>query len=496
MAVAKRIMEAVRNHTSQVVPIRFIHHVPDFAKLIRPVNMFEALSLNRKMLEENYRRDEPIIITEPVFKMDEIQICFNCYGIAGNHRMLAARNALTHLVYAHVVSKEQISELYEATKALHKIQKRSLTKTKVVELLFRAIRFLVIVCNTCGPSSSPYSPLHQAVALRTMVYNDPEIPKPMSEEKKVYGGYHFLQTRFRGAFGNGFQEAHSRNHFLYNFSLSSRHINRQLLGCMRLIETHLPQPIPFLGSNKSVLDILVLWENFSLMPPFKDTHIGYAGELTTKQLIELITASGEGLRLRNGLTGKNGALKFAPLCSPFIKAVKAGCLAKRIETFTIASKSRGRSKQGGNKSRKRKEGPDAVDEEKKLRRKHRSSVRNSDVRRFSETLVHESGANNAIIDVVEDEGKGGKNNESRTTAFEKTLEKKEAREKDLLQTIEKLKKEVDDLKSLRAKSVKLSGTRKLATRSLQFHVSQLESMSREELNKMKAEIDKRLSVLQ
>ncbi|KAI0558845.1 hypothetical protein FGB62_182g04 [Gracilaria domingensis] len=143
-------------------------------------------------------------------------------------------------------------------------------------LVLRARRYIAVATNTRDVSPKSYSPLNQAVVLQTLVYDDPVVPKPYASNKKVYGGFECLRNPF---FGHGKYDSgddHNRNHFLYKKTLSPRHLNRQLLGCMRLIETYLSEPMAYLGPHKSVLDILVLWENHQLMPDFKDTHIGNA----------------------------------------------------------------------------------------------------------------------------------------------------------------------------------------------------------------------------
>lgn len=83
-----------------------------------------------------------------------------------------------------------------------------------------------------------------------------------------------------------------------------------------------------------MLDILVLWENNHLMPDFTDTHIGYAGELTTPQLLEIIETCAIGLRDRNSMCAENGALFFAPLCTHFVRGAKCGRLNEAISKLT------------------------------------------------------------------------------------------------------------------------------------------------------------------
>lgn len=65
--------------------------------------MFDALCISTKIMHEGFREHEPITISEPIFNVNNSTFVMPSCGIAGNHRLVGARDALPHLVFAHVV---------------------------------------------------------------------------------------------------------------------------------------------------------------------------------------------------------------------------------------------------------------------------------------------------------------------------------------------------------------------------------------------------------
>ncbi|KAI0556612.1 hypothetical protein FGB62_481g05 [Gracilaria domingensis] len=246
----------------------------------------------------------------------------------------------------------------------------------------------------------------------------------------------------------------------------------------------------YLGARKSVLDILVLWENYHLMPEFNSTHIGYARELSSPQLLAIIELCSEGLRLRNHMVGKNGALKLAPLCTQFIKAVKRGDLQSTVLKL-LGKESKETAPSADTRGEKRKakalgEVPSLQKERKKTWsdvRRHGSRNSASTSERVTELSKHPGAENEGGIDV-----EGSMSGMVDLEELRKTLKEKKKTEKALLKEIELLKSELRNLRKDRR--VTRSGTRRLSITPFEFS---LNTMSRADLSRMKTEIERRLN---
>ncbi|KAI0560277.1 hypothetical protein FGB62_118g022 [Gracilaria domingensis] len=247
---------------------------------------------------------------------------------------------------------------------------------------------------------------------------------------------------------------------------------------MRLIETYLSEPISYLRPHKSVLDILVLWENHQLMPDFKDTHIGYAGELSSEQLCSIVVACAERMRLRHHCVGENGGLKLAPLCTQYVKAAKS----RNLDEFML--------KLAGGRQRAKQVSQDLQESHKKKR----SSAAKTDtqspepkrrkVRDYSKTSAELR--NNPSDDPKTPISVKLENRKGEDVILSMKQEFKE-KEKTWLKEMEQLKSELEKLRA--EKESKHSGTRRLS--KSRVHPN-LEYISKEKLYNMKVALEERL----
>ncbi|KAI0560309.1 hypothetical protein FGB62_117g036 [Gracilaria domingensis] len=196
------------------------------------------------------------------------------------------------------------------------------------------------------------------------------------------------------------------------------------------------------------------------MPDFKDTHIGYARQLSSEELCSIVVACVEGMRLRNHCVGENGGLKLAALCTQYLKAVKSVNLDETCKNRIKKRRSAAKT--------------DTQSPEPK-RRKIRDYSKTS-----AELRNNPSDDPKTPISVKLENRKG----EDVILSLKQEFKKKE---KTWLKEMEQLKSELEKLRA--EKESKHSGTRRLS--KSRVHPN-LEYLSKEELYNMKVAIEKRL----
>lgn len=312
---AEAILKEVRGRALYLVPFRLIRHLPEHDSLIRPVDTLRATFIGTGISTSGFRRHEPCCTNDPI-----PEIGLPRYVIGGNHRCASTRDSGQVLVPTNRVSVKQVRRLMRLlTKEDQLLINSGLMRSHFAEKdqAMRCMEILAVTLQGMEPAPKALTCLQQVQLIRTAARNDPTLNFVHSGSLPK-GGVGLMRSRvFPGHAGTD----DSSIHFLLNNNMGDRNKNKLLKGAVVLISTESSFKLPAIPDRKSLLDILVFWESKDYIGAFLDTHLAYAGAMSTT-ILHTITE-------HTLACIENGDYNTTPFNTAAYRLHVGGCTSKR-----------------------------------------------------------------------------------------------------------------------------------------------------------------------